>query len=86
MAKCKVTCSVDGEIIVDAQHVLLDTEESRYRLQCTGPCGRVLEKRMDDEIFGILRGAGSPTIDDLCMSFAALLDDDRNLARFIYSP
>lgn len=79
---CKVTCGRDGEVVVNAGRILLDPDEERYRFSCPGGCGRMIEKPMDAHIFGLLRAAGAPTIDDLCQSFSALLEDDRQLARF----
>jgi hypothetical protein len=81
--QCKVICPNDGEVVVYAARIVIDVEEMRYRFVCPGECQKTVDKRLNDEIYELLRAHGSPTIDDLCMSFSTLLDDERNLARFI---
>lgn len=84
MATIKVSCPRDGAVLTKAPSLVIDDEDMRYRFRCP-KCGKGIDKPLDDNIRGLLRSVGVPTIDELCESFAGMLNDDRAVARWLLS-
>lgn len=76
----KVRCSIDGDTLIQGSDAVIDDDTNTYKFTCP-VCGHHNAKRMDDVIRDILRNVGAPTIEELCQSFAATLEDDRNVVR-----
>lgn len=76
MTKMRVTCPLDGDVIITAAVAVIDDEEHVYRFTCSGPCGGGVEKAMDYEIRRLLRDAGVPTVDEVVASARLVLHDD----------
>lgn len=76
--KIRTRCDEHGEVDVQAEEVVIDDEESVYRLVCPRT-GHQLEKRMDDGIRTLLRNGGVRTIEEVVESEVISLADDEEI-------
>lgn len=81
-ASVKVVCPNDGDLVMSSTRLVIDDADGVYRFSCP-TCEATIDKRMDDQIRGLLRSVQVPTVEELCESFAGYLADDRNVQRFL---
>ena len=78
MPTIRTRCDRHGEVDVPDSEIVIDDEESVYRLVCPSG-GHPLEKRFDEKIRKALRGAGVRTIEDVVASAKVALRDDEKI-------
>lgn len=84
MTRCKVSCPRDGQQLLDHSKLVIDDFEEVYRFTCP-KCEQPVDKALDDHVRSLLRHVGVPTIDELCESFAGVLNDEQAVARWMLS-
>lgn len=84
MTLIRTRCDHHGVVDVDSTEVVIDDQESVYRLACPEG-GHPVERRMDHKVRKLLRSVQVPTIEEVVASAKGVLGDDKEIWREVES-